>query len=113
MTIFAQVDLSTVSGGTTQVTNNNLVYTVAGGPASLGATVNIRFTNRNSSTAYITCAIVPSAGSISVASVIEWNATIDAYLTLEELNIPLGTGDKIYANPSASGITCCVWGLNN
>jgi hypothetical protein len=100
MSIFGQMDLT--------ANTNNLV--VALGAA---ATVNILVCNRTSSAINVSVAIVPSGtGSPGNQHWIEFSLSLDPDQPLERGGIPLATGDQVFVNPSASGVSCSVIGIN-
>jgi hypothetical protein len=100
MAIFGQADLTANS--------NNLV--VALGAA---ATVNILLCNRTSNIITVSVAIVPSGTSVPANQHwIEFALSLDPDQPLERGGIPLNTGDQVFVNPSASGVSCSVIGIN-
>ena len=100
MAIFGQADLTANA--------NNLV--VALGAA---ATVNILVCNRTSNIVNVSVAIVPSGtGAPAVQHWIEFNLALDPDQPLERDGIPLSTGDQVFINPSAAGVSASVIGIN-
>jgi hypothetical protein len=100
MAIFGQMDLT--------ASTNNLV--VALGAA---ATVNILLCNRTSAIIVVSVAIVPSGtGSPANQHWIEFNLSLDPDQPLERDGIPLNTGDQVFVNPAAAGVSCSVIGIN-
>lgn len=100
MSIFGQADLT--------ANTNNLV--VALGAA---ATINILLCNRTSSIINVSVAIVPSGtGAPANQHWVEYNLSLDPDQPLERGGIPLSTGDQVFINPTASGVSCSVVGIN-
>jgi hypothetical protein len=99
MAIFAQADLA---AGT-----NNLVVALAA-----AATVNILLSNRTGSPVSVSVAIVPSGtGAPGNQHWIEYSLQLDGNEPLERGGIPLSTGDQVFINPSAPGVSCSVVGI--
>jgi hypothetical protein len=99
MAIFAQADLTANS--------NNLVVALAA-----AATVNIMLSNRTGGAITVSVAIVPSGtGAPGNQHWIEYSLQLDGNEPLERGGIPLSTGDQIFCNPSAPGVSCSVVGI--
>ena len=99
MSIFAQSDLT--------ANTNNLVVAL-----SAAATCNILITNRTANTVKVSLAIVPVGTAVPAAQHwIEYQVPLDANLPLERGGIPLGTGDQVFINPSAAGVSVSVVGI--
>ena len=98
MAIFGQFDLASAT--------NTLVATA---PAQ-GATVNVLLCNRTTNTIAVSVGIVPFGGSLTVVSWIEYQTPVDGNQILERGGIPLASGDMVYVNPTATGMSCSVVG---
>ncbi len=99
MSILAQADLTP--------NTNNLVLALAA-----AATVNILIANRTGATINVSLAIVPSGTSAPAnRHWIEYQLALDGNEPLERGGIPLNTGDQIFVNPSAAGVSCSVVGI--
>lgn len=100
MAILGQADLT--------ANTNNLVVAL-----SAAATVNILLCNRSSSIINVSVAIVPSGtGAPGNQHWIEYQLQLDPDQPLERGGIPLNSGDQVFVNPSAGGVSCSVVGIN-
>ena len=98
MAILAQADLT--------ANTNNLVLTLAS-----PATVNVLIANRTGAKINVSIALVPSGTSAPAnPHWIESSFPLDGNMPLERGGIPLNTGDQVFVNPSASGVSCTVVG---
>jgi hypothetical protein len=99
MAILGQADLTANA--------NNLVLAL-----SAAATVNILLVNRTTSIIDVSVALVPSGtGSPANQHWIEYQLDLDPDQPLERGGIPLGIGDQIFVNPSATGVSVTVVGI--
>lgn len=100
MTIFAQADLS--------ASTNNLVYAGAA-----NETVNILICNRTTAAINVTVYLVPNGtASPTAMHAIEYNLALDGNCRLERTGIPISTGDQVFINPAAAGVSVSIVGLN-
>jgi hypothetical protein len=85
---------------------NNLVFTMTG-----SGTVSILLWNSTSATIQTKIGLVPSGNSVGNTSWID-GPFLDGYQPLSREGIPLNTGDMIYVNPSAAGVSCTILGVS-
>jgi hypothetical protein len=99
MTILAQADLA--------ASTDTLVYT-----AAAATTVNLLFCNRTTAPINLKVYLVPNGtSSPAVKHAIEYNLSFDGGCWKERNGIPLATGDQVFANPAAAGISMSIVGL--
>lgn len=100
MAIYGQEDC-------TASTNNSIIS----GGLSFNAAININLCNRSGAAVVVSLYIVLASDATPANKHLWESVSIDAGCTLERTGIPLSTGDLIFVNPAASGISCTVVGL--
>ena len=86
------------------------------GAAGTNSTMNIRFVNRNTMTAYVRLALVdaPAAGALAALSVedyLEWDAPIGAQDVFEELGIVVPAGYSIVVRANENDVNVVAYGF--